>query len=109
MPRFTEELIMAGNQLMERLQELVRQGNIRRLILRDQQGRTLLEVPLTLGVIGGASVALFAPFLAAVGAIAALISRVQVVIERYEDPADAAHKSDRPTIAELDASDRLKE
>lgn len=110
MPRtFAEELSVAGSQLVERLQELVRQGNIRRLILRDQHGRTLLEVPLTLGVVGGASVALFAPFLAAVGAIAALVSRINIVIERYEDPADAAHESDRPTIVELDASDRLKE
>jgi len=106
---FAEELSVAGSQLLERLQELVRQGNIRRLILRNQQGRTLLEVPLTLGVVGGASVALFAPFLAAVGAIAALISHVHIVIERYEDLDSAAHESNRPTIVELDASDRLKE
>ncbi|MFQ3536779.1 MAG: DUF4342 domain-containing protein [Aggregatilineales bacterium] len=106
---FAEELSVAGNQLVERLQELVRQGNIRRLILRDQHGRTLLEVPLTLGVVGGASVALFAPFLAAVGAIAALVTRIHIVVERYENPADAAHEADRPTIVERDASERLKE
>lgn len=106
---FAEEMNVAGSQLVERLQELVRQGNIRRLILRDQHGRTLLEVPLTLGVVGGAGVALFAPFLAAVGAIAALVTRIQIVIERYENPADAAQESGGPTVVEMDPSERLKE
>lgn len=106
---FAEEMNVAGSQLVERLQELVRQGNIRRLILRDQHGRTLLEVLLTLGVVGGAGVALFAPFLAAVGAIAALVTRIQIVIERYENPADAAQESSGPTVVEMDPSERLKE
>lgn len=106
---FAEELNVAGSQLVERLQDLVRQGNIRRLILRDQHGRTLLEVPLTLGVVGGAGVALFAPFLAAVGAIAALVTRINIVVERYENPEDADHEASGPTVVEMDPSERLKE
>lgn len=86
---FAEELSVAGSQLLERIQELVQQGNIRRLIIKDGTGRTLLEVPLTLGVVGGAGVVIFAPFMAAVGAIAALVARVHIVIERYENPKDA--------------------
>jgi uncharacterized membrane protein len=97
---FAEELNVAGNQLLERVQELIQQGNIRRLSIVDSSGRTLLEVPLTLGVVGGAGVAIFAPFIAAVGAIAALVTRVRIVIERYEDPADAKHESG-PSVADV--------
>lgn len=106
---FAEEMSVAGNQLLERVQDLLRQGNIRRLIIREHEGRTILEVPLTLGVIGGAGVAIFAPFLAAVGAIAALVSRVQIVIERYENPEDAEGEANKPTVAEKNPSDRLAE
>lgn len=99
---FTEELQVAGNQLVERLQELVQQGNIRRLIIRDAAGRTILEVPLTLGVVGGAVVAIWAPFIAAVGAVAALVARVHIVIERYQNPEDANMERSGPTIVDTD-------
>ncbi len=95
---FPEELNVAGNQLLERIQELIQQGNIRRLSIVDASGRTLLEVPLTLGVVGGAGVAIFAPFLAAVGAIAALVTRVRIVVERYEDPTDAKSEPGKTVV-----------
>ncbi len=102
---FAEELNVAGSQLLERIQELIQQGNIRRLSIVDSSGRTLLEVPLTLGVVGGAGVAIFAPFLAAVGAIAALVTRVRIVVERYEDPADAKHEA-KPSVADVKDEDK---
>jgi pyruvate/2-oxoglutarate dehydrogenase complex dihydrolipoamide dehydrogenase (E3) component len=97
---FVEEITVAGNQMTEQIQKLVAEGNIRRLIIRDSSGRTLLEVPLTLGVVGGASVAIFAPFLAALGALAVLVTRVNLIVERYDDPADAERES-APSVAEI--------
>ena len=86
---FYEEVSIAGNQLVERLEAMIKQGNIRRLIIKDQTGKTLLEMPLTLGVVAGTGIAMMAFPLAILGAVAALVTRVQVIIERYEDPTDA--------------------
>lgn len=111
-----EELNVAGNQLVERVQDLVKEGNVRRIILKDANGKVLLEMPLTLGVVAGAGVALFAPVLAAIGAVAALVTRINIVIERYEDPADADHDEQVGPVEKIDvapnadtAADRLKE
>jgi hypothetical protein len=97
---FYEEINVAGNQLVDRLKSLTEEGNIRRLIIKDSNDRTILEVPLTLGVVAGTGVVMFAPFLAAVGAIAALVAQVRIVIERYEDPADAAKEKIKSIIEE---------
>jgi len=104
---FTEELSVAGSQLLERIQELIQQGNIRRLIIKDQHGRILLEVPLTLGVVGSASVVIFAPFLAVVGAIAALVVRVDIVVERYENPKDAESEKG-PSVVDVTPNETPK-
>jgi phage-related minor tail protein len=98
---FTEEIQVAGGQLVDRVQSLVQEGNIRRLIIRDQHGRTLIEVPLTLGVVAGTYVALALPFLAAIGTIAALVARLNIIVERYENPADAIKDKVNDTIAEV--------
>jgi hypothetical protein len=74
----TEEFTINGEDLIARIKELIRQGNIRRIILKNKDGGVLMEFPLTLGVVG----AVFAPTLTAIGAIAALISEVTVVIEK---------------------------
>jgi hypothetical protein len=105
---FYEEINVAGNQLIERLNALIQEGNIRRLIIKDGSGRTLLEVPLTLGVVAGTGVAVFAPFLAAIGAIAALVAQVKIVIERYEDPTDAAKEATRTVIEVKDEKEETK-
>lgn len=80
-----EEIEIAGNQLVERVKELVAEGNVRRLIIRTSEDRTIMEVPLTAGVAVGGVVTLFAPLLAALGALAALIAHVKVQIVRTED------------------------
>ena len=82
-----EELEVAGNQLVDRVKELIEEGNVRRLIIRNLDGRTLLEIPLTIGVVAGGALFAFYPILAAVGALAALVARVTIEVEREEPEA----------------------
>jgi hypothetical protein len=77
----TEEFQVSGDKLVAQLKELVRQGNIRRITLKNEDGRTLIEVPLTIGVVG----AVLLPVWAAIGAIAALVARCTIVLEKTED------------------------
>jgi hypothetical protein len=83
-----EEIEVAGNQLVERVKELVAEGNVRRLILRTQDDKMIMEIPLTAGAVVGGAVILFVPLLAALGALAALIARVKVQIVRTESGSD---------------------
>lgn len=79
-----EEFQINGEYLIGKVRELIRQGNLRRLIFKNSQGRTLLDIPLVVGVAGGVvGVALF-PFAAALTAVGALVTRVTVVVERKE-------------------------
>src|SRR5436190_395828 len=93
---FYEEVSIAGNQLVEKIESLIKQGNIRRIILKEQSGRTLLEMPLTIGAVVGTGIALYALPLAIIAAVAAYVAKVQVVIERYENPADAEKEVQPP-------------
>jgi hypothetical protein len=79
MPR-TEEFQVNGEELLAKIKELIRQGNVRRVTIKDKDGKTLIEFPLTIGVVG----LVLAPTLAAVGAIAALITEATVVVEKVE-------------------------
>ena len=79
---FTEQIEIAASELVERTQELIKEGNVRRLIIRNQEDEVLLEVPLTAGVAMGGVVTLVAPVLAALGALAALLTHVKVEIIR---------------------------
>lgn len=79
-PFRTEEFSVNGEQLLAKVKELLRQGNIRRVSIKDKSGKVLMEFPLTLGVIGVA----LAPTLAAVGAVAALVSEATIVVEKTE-------------------------
>jgi hypothetical protein len=78
----TEEIEIAASELVERTKELVEEGNVRRLIIRTPNDEVLLEVPLTAGVAVGGVVTLVAPVLAALGALAALLTHVKVEIVR---------------------------
>lgn len=80
-----EEIEIAGNQLVERLKELVAEGNVRRLIIRSPDDKVILEIPLTAGAVVGGVVTIVAPLLAALGALAALIVKVKVQVIRVED------------------------
>ncbi len=76
-----EEFKIEGGELVNKVKELIHEGNVRRIILKDENGKTFMEIPLTVGVVG----AVFAPILAAVGAIAALASNLTIVVEKTAD------------------------
>ncbi|WP_058557882.1 DUF4342 domain-containing protein [Thiohalocapsa sp. ML1] len=82
----TERFSVAGNELVEFVKKLIADGNVRRLIIRRPSGEALIEVPLTAGVIAGGALTLLAPVIAAIGAIAALIAKFEVDVERVDDP-----------------------
>ena len=92
---FTEEIEVAGNQLVERVKELIAEGKIRRLRIKSANRDTVLEVPLTVGAVAGGAVALAAPWLAVLGAFATIVAHAKVEIVRTE-PVEEADKSDRP-------------
>jgi hypothetical protein len=81
---FTEQLEVAGNQLVDQVQDLVKQGNVRKVIVKTAEDKELFEVSLTVGALAGGAVALAAPWLAALGAIAALVARVKIEIVREQ-------------------------
>lgn len=85
---FSEQIEVAGNQLVDRVKQLVEEGNVRRLIIRNPEGKVLMELPLTIGVAAGAGLIWFTPVLAALGAMAALLARVTVEIVREVPPHD---------------------
>lgn len=76
----TEEFHMNGEELLGKVKAWVHEGNIRRIIIKNKDGVVVMEIPLTFGVVG----ALLAPTLAAVGAIAALLSEATVVVEKSD-------------------------
>jgi hypothetical protein len=76
----TEEFRVTGGEILNKIKEIIHEGNARRIILKDEHGKTFMEIPLTVGVVG----ALVAPILAAVGAVAALASNLTIVVEKID-------------------------
>jgi hypothetical protein len=76
----TEEFSVNSEDLVKKVKDLVHEGNVTKIIVRDEQGKLLLELPVTAGLIG----AVLAPWLAALGAIAALVTRCTISVEREE-------------------------
>ena len=74
----TEEFKVSGEQVISKIKELIKAGNIRRIILKNEKGTTLIEIPLTVVVVG----AVIAPVLAAVGAAAALVTKCTIIVEK---------------------------
>ena len=77
---FRETVSVSSDNLIERVEELLHEGNVTRIIVKDEKGKTLLEIPATIGVIG----VVLAPWLAALGAIAALATNCKIIVERRE-------------------------
>jgi hypothetical protein len=73
-----EEIQVMGSNLVEKVKELIHEGNVRRIIIKNEQGLTLVEIPVTIAAIGVVA----APVLAAVGAIATVVTKCTLVIER---------------------------
>ncbi|HEX2992279.1 MAG TPA: DUF4342 domain-containing protein [Anaerolineales bacterium] len=76
----TEEFRVEGEKLIAKIKELIHEGTIRRIIIKDKEGKTVMEIPMTFGVVG----VLIAPQLAAIGAIAALLTEATVVVEKAD-------------------------
>jgi len=82
-----EEFKVKGKELLAKIEELIKEGNARRIIIKDDKGRTFLEIPVTIGVIG----AICAPILTAVGALAGVVANFTVeVIKRENDQKDSS-------------------
>ena len=77
----TEEYQVSGKILVAKVKELVHEGNIRRITIKNEEGDTLIEIPLTLGVVG----AVLLPVWAAIGSIAALVANCTIVVEKVEE------------------------
>ena len=87
-----EEFKVSGDELLKKVKELIQEGNIRRIVIKNKDGKTLVELPLSIGVVG----AVLAPMLAAVGAVAALVTECTITVEREVD--DAGKPSDPKSI-----------
>lgn len=83
----TEEITVRGAELVDKVKELIQQGNVRRIVVRRASGETLMEIPMTAGVGIAGLLTLMAPVLAALGAMAALVADFRVQIERNEPPS----------------------
>jgi hypothetical protein len=73
-----EEFKVNGDEIVKKIKELIKEGNVRRIIIKNEKDETLVEIPLTIAVVG----TFFAPVLAAVGALAALMTNCTIVVER---------------------------
>ena len=87
---WTEEIEVAGNELVEKVKELIQDSSATRLIIRKPSGDVLMEVPIVAGAAVGGALTLFLPVLAALGAMAALLAQFKVEIVREENNDDDA-------------------
>lgn len=82
---FVEEIQVLGRDLVDKVRSLIHEGNVQRIIIKDEHGHTFIEIPVSIAAIG----AVAAPVLAAVGAISALVAKFQIVVERREATDDS--------------------
>jgi hypothetical protein len=77
-----EEFKVNGDAVISKLKEIIHEGNVRRITIKNEKGVTLIEIPLTVGVVG----AILLPVWAAIGAIAALAANLTIVVEKVDQP-----------------------
>jgi hypothetical protein len=87
---WSEEIELAGNQLVEQVKEWIAEGNVRRLTLRTPDNSLILEIPLMAGAVVGGVLTVFAPLLVVLGALASVFAHVKVEIVRVEEPTPKA-------------------
>lgn len=83
-----EEIRVRGAEAVDRVKELVKEGNVRKIVLKRENGDVLFELPMTAGVVAGGALALMAPVIAAIGAAAAFLAHVRIEIHRSGDDSD---------------------
>lgn len=86
--RTSEQLVVTGENLLAKVRQVLHEGNVRRIILKREDGTSILEIPVTAGVAVGVLTAAVAPALVAVGAVAAVVSQVTLEVEREGDRPD---------------------
>ncbi|HXJ38169.1 MAG TPA: DUF4342 domain-containing protein [Bryobacteraceae bacterium] len=91
--KFFEEVKLTGQELAGKVRDLIHEGNVRRIIIKDEHGNTFIEIPVTVAAVG----AVFAPVLAAVGAIAAMAAKFTIVVEKERE-----ERHDPPPPAPVD-------
>lgn len=106
---FVDKIEVAGDQLVAKLNELLHDINARRVVIKDQRGQELLSLPLNVSVVAGGLLSVASPVLAAVGALAALVARVHLEVERTDAPEAHADEpgfgaDDAPGAAEAGAA-----
>jgi Domain of unknown function (DUF4342) len=84
---WVEEVEVAGNQLVDRIKELVQENDTKRVIIRSEDNKEIFSVPLTTGVVVGGLITLTLPILAALGTVAALVSKAKLEVIREEESA----------------------
>lgn len=94
----TEEFRVDGDKVVAKIKELLNEGNVRRITLKTEDGKTLIEVPLAVGVIGVGLGVVLAPVWAAIGAIAALVARLSIIVERVDDKPPTPPTPPTPTL-----------
>ena len=88
MATIIEDFLIEGENLLKKVKELVQEGNIRKITIKEKSGKEMMSFPLTIGVVG----TVFAPVLAAVGAVAALIGECTITVEREETASSPDEK-----------------
>ncbi len=83
---FVEEVQVLGRDLVGKVRELIHEGNVQRIIVKDEHGNTFMEIPVTVAAVG----AVLAPLLAAIGAISALVAKFTIVVVRTEPKSEPA-------------------
>lgn len=96
---FTEEFKVSGEAVVSKVKELVREGNVRRITIKNDEGKVLIEIPLTIGVVG----AVLLPVWAAISAIAALVANLTISVEKVADGDQVAKNAatDTPTGGDI--------
>ncbi|MEM9953341.1 MAG: DUF4342 domain-containing protein [Chloroflexota bacterium] len=94
-----EQVEVKGNELVDRVKELIEEGNVRRLIIRNAQDEVLMVLPLTATVVAGGAMLVFAPIIAAVGALGAFVAKLKLEIVRVDE---SKVKNDDKTKVDLD-------
>lgn len=87
---FVEEIQVLGRDLVDKVKGLVHEGNVNRIIIKDDKGNTFVEIPVTVATVG----VIFAPILAGVGAISALAAKFKIVIERATPATEGQEKKE---------------
>jgi hypothetical protein len=88
---FVEEVHVLGRDLVDKVRDLIHEGNVQRIVVRDEHGNTFMEIPVTVAAVG----VILAPLLAALGAIAALVTKFTIVVVRTV-PSSARNDSGTP-------------